>query len=347
MPSILIISNMYPSVEKPYAGVYVKNLYESLEREATLEGVTILAMERKFTGRIGSFTKYLSFLVRSLPYLLRSYDAVHLHFIFPLLIWVYLYKLIHRKSKIIVTCHGSDISQHFEGKLPRFLFSMMIKKVDTVVTVGNDLAHELNVKLDRKADHIIPAGIDEKVFFKMDEIRVDYDLLFVGSFLELKGICELVSSLLSIDRRLNLCFVGSGPLEHLIDQLKVKHNIEICHNLSQVQLRVIYNRAKFLILPSKSEAFGLVVSEAMFCGTPVIGARLGGIQQQLVDGVNGFFIDTVSPERIKAAIDKALSLDSSAYKGLSANALVSNHQFSLIEVCKRYTSIYRGLEDLP
>jgi glycosyltransferase involved in cell wall biosynthesis len=52
-----------------------------------------------------------------------------------------------------------------------------------------------------------------------------------------------------------------------------------------------YQRANVLVLPSICfESFGLVVSEAMAFGRPVIGSNVGGISDLIEDGVNGFLV---------------------------------------------------------
>ncbi|PCI58029.1 MAG: hypothetical protein COB45_01740 [Gammaproteobacteria bacterium] len=340
MKEILMISNMYPSIEKPYAGIYVKNLYEKLKCDNALGTVSLLAMERRFTGKLGSIIKYFRFITTTIPSLFKRYDIVHLHFIYPLIIWAFLYKLFHPKSKVVVTCHGSDVNKHFTGYFSRLFFSYLATKIDVVVTVGSELAKAVKIKLGKEVSYVIPAGIDERVFYNVEQLKCEYDLIFVGSFLKLKGLPELVEALLQIDKKLRICFVGSGPLESIIRSLNNKHEVEIKHNLNQQQLREMYCRAKFLVLPSKSEAFGLVVSEAMFCGTPVIASRIGGIQEQLEEGVNGFYIETVEPNSIVSSINKALKVDKSTYSKLCLNALSSNRQFSLDQVCQQYRELY-------
>ena len=52
-----------------------------------------------------------------------------------------------------------------------------------------------------------------------------------------------------------------------------------------------YMQASIALLPSRQEGFGLVVTEAMECGLPVISFKTKGPSEIIEDGVNGFLID--------------------------------------------------------
>ena len=92
---ILIISNMYPSEQKPYAGVFVKNQYESLLQNIEKnDSVHIFAMQRIFTSSIGSILKYFKAFLDFTPHYFKKYEVLHLHFFYPLILLVYLYKMI-------------------------------------------------------------------------------------------------------------------------------------------------------------------------------------------------------------------------------------------------------------
>ena len=73
------------------------------------------------------------------------------------------------------------------------------------------------------------------------------------------------------------------------------------------------------VVPSLQEAFGLVVSEAMACGKPVIGSNVGGIPDQIVDGYNGFLVEPKDPlkiaERILWSIDNPEAIKSMGING--------------------------------
>ncbi len=60
-------------------------------------------------------------------------------------------------------------------------------------------------------------------------------------------------------------------------------------------------------MTTRPERFGLTMIEAMACGTPVLGARMGSIPEIVVDGVTGFLCDDVNDAgRAKAACSTAL-----------------------------------------
>ena len=77
---------------------------------------------------------------------------------------------------------------------------------------------------------------------------------------------------------------------------------------------------------SLAEGFGLTVAEAMWKGRPVIGGRVGGIQDQIVDGLSGVLVDPTDLEAVAAAI-RSIGADPSlgAALGARAHELVAEH----------------------
>ncbi len=87
---------------------------------------------------------------------------------------------------------------------------------------------------------------------------------------------------------------GEDPDIHLLTDLKGVKDLEVnaFQRASQVVLQM-----------STREGFGLTVAEALWKGVPVVGRKVGGIPLQIVDGSNGFLIDTVDQ-----AAEKTISL---------------------------------------
>jgi len=78
-------------------------------------------------------------------------------------------------------------------------------------------------------------------------------------------------------------------LTQLAKDLRV--TLEVRRNPSELELVRLYNEVRALVFMPLMEPFGLVVLEAMACGTPVIGVREGGVRESVVDGVTGILVD--------------------------------------------------------
>lgn len=339
---VLVISNSWPSKQRPWAVIFVKNICEELTKLGI--DISYFVMPRRFTGFIGSVLKYFIFILKFLVFELRKkYQIVHLHHFYPLGVLLWLYKVFHRKSRTIVTCHGSDIYYKIDGFFKRWLFLHFIKNIDVVIAVSPDLAETLKNKLKRKADFVFPIGIDERQFFRQVQEEKRFDFIFVGQFIDRKGLNELLEALsLLQDNELSICFVGSGSLQEKIER-ECSIEFEILGNRTQNQLCTLYNQSRFLVLPSREESFGLVASEAMYCGTPAIVSNIGGLVEQVKDGFNGLIIDKVEASTISDTLTYALSMSLSNYERLSKNAEHSNREFSLQVIAARHLEIYQDI----
>lgn len=334
---------MYPSEEKHYSGIFIKNQYEYLKNNLN-QNIDIYTMKRTFTSKIGSIFKYLKAFLYFIPYLFKKYDVIHLHYFFPMIILSVGYKFFHPSTKIVVTFHGSDITHFIKTKYSKLFFSYLLQKCDYVISVGDDLSKLIFIKLNRKPDLVLSAGIDEKVFFKIDNIEKEYDYIFVGSFIKRKGLDILLKAIdETANKRIKYCIVGSGELEKNILEKQQNYDITLLKNQTQEQLRTLYNKSKFFILPSRDEAFGLVVSEAIFCGTPAIVSNIGGMKDQVIDGNNGFVLKENNDRCITEKIRTLIKIDEEEYKQIVLNCQNSNKVYTLRNVCNQLLTIYEEL----
>lgn len=339
---LLILSNMYPSKQKPYSGVFVKNQYEYLQKIKNEEDeIFIFYMKRTFTNKIGSLLKYFSAFLRFIPNYFKKYDIIHLHYFFPLIILVYIYKIFHPKTKAIVTFHGEDIKANLTSKKLIKIFKKISKKINFTISVGQDLKQDIVSKLDLKVNTILSAGVDTKVFYP-ENITKKYDYIFVGSFIHRKGIDIVIDAIKKInDYNISYCFVGSGPFLESIKSLQKEHNVTLFENQTQDQLRTLYNQSKFLLFPSRNEPFGLVATEAIFCGTPIIVSKIGGLKEQLIENEIGFF--ATNHDEVFKIILNTMKFTEKQYQKLADNTLTANKEFGLEKICKKLLTIYGNL----
>ncbi len=151
-------------------------------------------------------------------------------------------------------------------------------------------------------------GIDTKLFVPDDEPE-DY-LMISGRVTPTKGVKEAVQIAMQTDRRLlitgSLAKADSAYFdEHVKPHLNNK--ILFLGMLERDQLAKYYKKAAGILMPIQwQEPFGLVMTEAGACGTPVIAFNRGSVPEVIVDGKTGFIVNN-SAEMI-LAIEKLDSI---------------------------------------
>jgi glycosyltransferase involved in cell wall biosynthesis len=334
---------MYPSKEKKYSGIFVKNQFEQIKTMMSEgEEIDIFFMRRKITSTIGSITKHFGAFFRFIPFLFKKYDVLHLHSFFPLIFSAWLYKKIHPSTQFVVTFHGLDINQQVNQKNQKVM-RFFAKSIDFTIPVGKEVARNVEEKLNLPIGKILPVGVDQHTFYQEKGIEKKYDYLFVGSFFEVKGIDLLYNSLLKLDPAITFCVVGKGEkYEPLFEALTKKNpNITLKVDLSHNELRSLYNQSKFLVLPSRSEGFPTVTIEAMYCGTPVITSDIPQFKEQVRENENGFCFPLAEPRKLDELLGNLMQISTSEYQRLQQGALTSFKDISLTSVCSQLLEIYR------
>lgn len=178
---------------------------------------------------------------------------------------------------------------------------------------------------------VIPLGVNTDVFKPNDKTEDEVRLLFVGRLSRLKQIEKAIEVLHNLQDTLDLNvkldiigpFSDEGyhqELMALVERLKLKDNVTFIGPLNQNELIPYYQKASLLLLPSQHESFGMVMIEAMSCGTPVAAFKnSGGPDEIIIDGVNGLLCNDANfSTRVKD-----LLMDQSLLEQLSSNSRTS------------------------
>jgi len=339
---VLLVTNMFPSTQKPYSGIFVKNQYERLNEILPYSWeIDIFYQKRQITNLYGTIAKYLNQIIRFVPVLFKKYDVIHLHFLYPLIFLVAVYKLFHPRVKLIVTYHGSDIHNLKKGRLSRIIKFIVVNYVNYNISVSESFANDIQNKLDVTPDIILPAGVDELIF-KPKNIPKKYHLAFVGSLYHIKGIdlfCEAIN-LLKLENKISIIIVGTGEYLNKLELINSENiNIKIIEGANHQFLSNVFNETNFLVAPSRKESFGLVVSEAMSCGTPCICSDINAFTEKVVDKENGYLFSAGKAIELSKSIQIALNISRVEYNNLSNNCRLSD-SYTLTYVCKKLIEIY-------
>lgn len=164
-------------------------------------------------------------------------------------------------------------------------------------------------------------------FFLPTESAKDY-FLFVGrmskakgedgKYLDPKGVQNAISAARKTDIRLKIVgnvedtvFFDTLIKPHLSEKLEFVGEVSVEQKMTREQMRDLFAGAIALVNPINwEEPFGLVMAEALSCGTPVIAFNRGAVSEIVVDKKNGFVIDPHSGiEGLVAAIGKINTID--------------------------------------
>lgn len=154
--------------------------------------------------------------------------------------------------------------------------------------VRNSLIDEYGVEAERI--EVVPPGVDTKVWCPDPNKKSDgvLRILFVGGDLYRKGGQLLLDAFEALP-------AGSAEL-HLVTRtpyVPQQEGITVYHNMTpnSPDLIALYQSCHVFVLPTKAEAFGIAAVEASATGLPVIGTRIGGLTDIVVDNETGFLIE--------------------------------------------------------
>lgn len=306
---IYLISNMYPSVESPNFGVFVRNFEQDFPSEK-LVFVDKTVIEGKKSG-FSLWIAYLLFFVEVVKKLHRGdFDAVYVHYLQHSLIPFHFWRNRTGK-KLILNAHGTDIlgkGKLYEGM--RKWNQSVFDRADLVIVPSFyfiEKLTQLGVNPD-KLEVYPSGGINPEVFFPAEEkASPEYRLGYLGRIDSGKGVDTLIrafSKLPLANIALEICGPGSQreEMERLAQTLGVNQRVRFLGNIPQEKIREIFLRWDALVFPSElEESLGLVGLEAMSCGLPVIGTGAGGMSTYLISSENGIVFE---PGNVNQLVEK-------------------------------------------
>lgn len=333
---LLIITNMGPSPLNPFQGQFVFRQAEAIIERGFFDLVDIYSMP----ALLQKLPVVIRYPVWTIVFVVcfgwRRYSHLHVHFFFPAALLARLYKKLYPTVRMVTTFHGTDVYRY---QPPGREYLITLSKFDELIFVSSALRQRLSSCLDNKSTHVLSAGISDNFVPPETGVERDIDLLFVGWLDENKGCDMLLKILSAIQRPMVVAIVGTGPIENELKRSAPdQHSIEFMGALSEKRLCKLYQRSKFLINLSQNEAFGLVITEAMACGTPVIAMKTDGSLEQVISGFNGFFLPESTDEAVE--IVQAAVSDKQAWGKLSSNSLILAEQHRITTVIEKLEKIY-------
>lgn len=238
----------------------------------------------------------------------RRADLVHLHA--PNMLAALSALLLGSTPRLLVHWHSDVVNKGALGRILRPLERWMLRRADQIACTSaayaesslalRPFAHKVTVVPIGVPDLAkgIPTSGDDALFPELRaRLRDRKMILSVGRMVPYKGFDVLVEAALRLPDDAVVVIVGSGPLreelERQIDGFDLGDKVILAGRQSDEALAALFRRATLFCLPSveRSEAFGVVLIEAMAYGLPVIATQIPGsgvpwVNQQEVSGLN-------------------------------------------------------------
>jgi len=235
--------------------------------------------------------------------------------------------------------------------LTRFLLKRQLKKCNYLLTMSEgvqkiafDYTKEVRVK------DILPGGVSDEFFEYPINSEHEKYLLYIGRLdISHKGIDILLKSYRLAQVDIPLVIAGDG-----IDKIKVKKRIEKLGLNKKVKMvgwvqgkqkLELISHCMAVCVPSRVEGWGLVATEAAAMGKPVIGTKVVGLEESIIDGKTGILVPKENIIEFSRAI-KMIVQDKELREKLGNHARETTRLFTWEKITeKRENFFYKVVDD--
>lgn len=242
-----------------------------------------------------------------------------------------------RKIPFGVFAHGLDVLRP-QSMSHRKVFNSLLCSATVVIANSHSTAGIVeNVGVDPKKIFVVNPGVNSKrlvstitaeTILQMNGLTEKRIILSVGRLVERKGHDIVLKALPRVLQEIpdaHYLIVGSGinetNLKNLATDLHLENNVSFVGQIQDDELGAYYAACNVFVMVSREipekgdmEGFGIVYLEANSFGKPVIAGRSGGVEDAVIDGINGLLVDPNNPDQVSGAIIEILSNPALAQK---------------------------------
>jgi glycosyltransferase involved in cell wall biosynthesis len=183
-----------------------------------------------------------------------------------------------------------------------------------------------------KPTAVIPHGVDVSQF-SFQQKPGDY-ICYFGRFTAGKGPKRAIEAARALGLRLLLAGPSDPYFREQVKPLVDGKSVEYVGPLSGAERSKFLGGAKAMLYPIQyAEAFGLVLVEAMLCGTPVAAMNFGAVPEIIEQGVNGYHVN--SQEEFLKVIPQCFTLDRARIRA------AAEKKFSAERMAQDYARLYK------
>jgi D-inositol-3-phosphate glycosyltransferase len=302
-----------------------------------------------------------------------NYDLIHANFFMSALVAAKVKKALG--IPYVVTYHAlGHVRRIHQGNSDKFpkkrlqIETSTAQQADFVIAEcpqdKEDLMNHYGVPANKIT--IIPCGFNQEEFHPIEKLEArnylklqqnECLLLQLGRMVPRKGVDNVIKALgelKALGKKARLIIVGGehedpelmncpemNRLKNIATEKGVVDSIIFAGRKSREVLKYYYAAADIFITTPWYEPFGITPLEAMACGTPVIGANVGGIKYSVADGETGALVNPHSPSELATKIAELMT-DTKRLKQMGINAILRvNQHFTWAKVAAKVHQLYQ------
>ncbi len=228
---------------------------------------------------------------------------------------------------------------------------------DAVIAPSDSVAVTLRQRKVEAPVFVIPTGVDVEVFAQGDGERIRremgipssaYVVGHLGRLAEeknLRFLAAAVARFLRKRRQAHFLLVGQGAAEDAVraafKSRGLRDRLHFAGSRSGRDLTDCYHAMNVFAFASLSETQGMVVTEAMAAGLPVVALDASGVREVVRDGVNGRLLKGGTERSFAAALEGIFSSSSERRAELTRAAQRTAEEFSLPRTAERTRQLYQ------
>jgi colanic acid/amylovoran biosynthesis glycosyltransferase len=259
----------------------------------------------------GNTRPYLRLMERQRPSVIHAHFGIEGVSALPL--------AVRLKIPLVTTFHGFDATLRTHAMLGSpawFRYPLLRRKLaregDLFLCASSFIREKLlAMGFPESRTHTHYIGVDCQAIRLREDFEERPMILHVARLVEVKGTRYLLRAFAKLAQRydgVQLLIIGDGPLRRPLQALAasagIRDRVEFLGPLRHADVLSWMRKAAMLVLPGirtatgREEGLGMVLLEAAATGLPVIGSRVGGIPECILEGRTGFLV----PERDDAAL---------------------------------------------
>jgi glycosyltransferase involved in cell wall biosynthesis len=295
---------------------------------------------------ISSIIKYFIIICKDKVDIIHIHSSGNISF-YRKSIFLLLSKLF--KKKTIFHLHSSNFysffltTNIFKQKIIKYILNL----ADLVLVLNDDWLYKLKKRFPtikiKKLHNPIELTFSKPLI--KESINTNFTVLFLGFLIESKGILDILKTAdLTKETNITYYIFGKGELDYKVVEYS-SQNPKVIYGgwIDGIEKEDFLKKSDILFLPSYNEGLPIVILEALSYSLPVVSTKISGIPEQIIDGVNGYLLDSADVEGFARKIIHFSKMNLDEINSFRIASYYTSLNFADEKIFTELSAIYKSL----